>query len=131
MTYLVDLVNVPEVAVTGFVEVDGLEDVAVEVDLRRELRLVVCAVEAHLEFREVLVVHFDVVHGLEALLGHFNACRLVDARQYRHGLLRVVEVLVVLAHVVAVVVRDRHVVGPLCAGEDGGFHARHCWFEKT
>lgn len=63
---LVDLVDAPEVAVALFVEVDGLEHVLVKGYVWRELRLVVCAVEAHFELGAVLRVHFDVVHWFEA-----------------------------------------------------------------
>ncbi len=45
----VDLVDAPQVAVAFLVEEDGLEDVVFKGHHGRELRLVACAVEAHLQ----------------------------------------------------------------------------------
>ena len=56
---LVDLVEVPEMAVPLFVQEDGLEDVALKVHLRWKLRLVVCAVEAHFQLAEIGLVRLD------------------------------------------------------------------------
>lgn len=72
----------------------------------------------HLKLGEVLVIHLDVVHWLEGLLGHFLANALVDAAENRHGFVFVVEVLVVSAHVVGIVVSDGDIVGPLHRSEN-------------
>ena len=74
---LVNLVDIPQAAVALLVEEDGLEDVAVKVDLGRELGLVVCAVEAHFQLAEVGLVRLDEVHGPEVLLGILDALGLV------------------------------------------------------
>lgn len=105
-------------AVAGLVEEDSLEDVAVEVHVWWELGLVVCAVEAHFEFGDVLVVHFDVVHWFERLFCHFDTHALVDAVEDADGLVFVVKVFVVSAHVVGVVVGYGDVVGPFGGTED-------------
>lgn len=53
---------------------------------------------------------FDVIHGFERFLGHFETCCLIDARESRDGLLGIVEVLVVSSHVVGVGMRYGDVV---------------------
>lgn len=111
---LVDLVQRPEVPVAVLVQEDGLEDVLLQRQLRRELRLVVGAVEAHLQLREVLGVHLDHVHGLVRLLRELHPRRLVLAGERGYRLLLVVEHLVVLLHVLVVTVRDGDVVGKFC-----------------
>lgn len=114
---LVDFVDTPEMAIALFVQVDSLEDMVLEGDFRRKLRLVVGTVKAHFELLEILGVFFDVVHGLIGFLCHFEADGLVDAGDLSDGLVRVVEVLVVLLHVVAVGVGDGDVVGEFGATE--------------
>lgn len=66
-------------SIPRLVQVDGLEDVVLKVHLGWELCLVVRAVEAHLQFAEVLVVHLDVVHWLEVVARPVDAFALVDA----------------------------------------------------
>ena len=98
-------------AVAVFVQINRLENVLVKRHVGRELALVIRAVEAHFELGAVLRVHFDVVHWFERFLGHFVAHGLVDGRELGYGLVWVVEVFVVLAHIVAVPVGDGDVVG--------------------
>lgn len=57
----IDFVLGPKMAVACFVKENGLEDVIFKGDGGRELRLVVCAVEAHFEFREIFGIHFNIV----------------------------------------------------------------------
>ena len=77
----VDVVDAPQFRIARFVQEDCLEDVLVEVDFRRELALVICAIKTHFELGAVGWVFFDVVHWLEGLFGHFDADGLVDARK--------------------------------------------------
>jgi hypothetical protein len=74
----IDLPVRPEVAIPLLVEEDGLEDMVFKGHVGRELGLVVCAVEAHLELGEVGVVGLNVVHGAEVVAGRINAGGLVD-----------------------------------------------------
>jgi hypothetical protein len=50
----VDLVCAPELRISTLAQGDGLEDMVSEIDVLGELRLVVGAVEAHLDLRFVL-----------------------------------------------------------------------------
>lgn len=61
----VDLIDGPQMGISIFVQEDGLEDVVFEIDVLWELRLVVRAVETHLEFGLVFGILFDEIHGLE------------------------------------------------------------------
>jgi hypothetical protein len=128
---LVDLFAAPEVAIAVLVQVDSLEDVLLEWDIRWELTLVVCAVEAHLELGLVLGIHLDVVHGLERLLCVLQSLRLVDARKAGDGLLVVIEVLVVVLHVVAIPVGNRDIVRKLGRAEDLFLAKRGTWCKDT
>lgn len=118
---LVNLVDAPQVSIAVFVEINRLENMLIKVHFGGELRLVVCAVEAHLELGLVLVVHFDVVHGLEVLFGVLVARRLVDVGELGDDFGRVVEVLVVVFHILAVPVCDGDVVGEFGGAEDFTF----------
>lgn len=89
-----------------------------EGDDLRELRLVVRAVEAHFELREVLRVFFDVVHGAEGGLASIEAGGLVIFACNRWCCkIFPIEVFVVLGHVGAVRVGDGDVVGELGTSE--------------
>lgn len=112
---IVNLINAPQFRVSMLVQEDRLEDVFLERHIWRELALVICAVEAHLQLRYILRVHLDQVHGFEVFLRHLDAGGLVDAGQLVNGLFLIVEVFVMLLHVVAVPVRDGDVIS-----EDGG-----------
>ena len=114
----VDLVVGPEVRVARLVEEDGLEDVVLEGDLVRELRLVVGAVEAHLQLGGVGRVLFDVVHRFVVGLAVGVAGGLVDHGEAGDGSLRAVEVLVVFPHVGGVGVGDGYVVREFGGAED-------------
>lgn len=127
----VDLIDAPEMAVAVFVQIDSLENVFVEIHLRRELALVVRAVEAHFQLRSVLVVHFDVVHRLEVLFGVFVARALVNVGELGDGFGGVVEVLVMVFHVFRVPVRDGDVVGELGGAEDFTFAVGGGGFEDA
>jgi hypothetical protein len=104
-------------SIAVFIQIDGLENMFVKLDLGWKLALVICAVEAHFEFGQIGRVHFDVVHGLEILLRPLVARGLVGVGEFGNGSRLVVEVLVVLAHVVGVPVRDGDVVGELGGAE--------------
>jgi hypothetical protein len=117
----VDLGAGPEVRVARVVEEDGLEDVLLEGDGARELRLVVGAVEAHFEFGGVGWVLFDVVHGFEVGGGEGVAHGLVDAAQGLDSAGRAVEVFVVPFHVRGVGVGDGDVVGEFGGAEYSAF----------
>lgn len=95
----VDLINGPEMSIAVFVQINRLEDMSIKRHLRRELSLIVRAVEAHFQFCAVLRVRLSEVHGLERLLRKLDAGGLVDAGESRDGLLAVVKVLVVLLHI--------------------------------
>lgn len=87
-------------AITVFVQVDGLEDVVLKRDTFGELGLIVGSVEGHFELGEILVVHLDVVHWSEALSGKVIAGALVFAGQGCDSEVILIEVLVVFLHVV-------------------------------
>ena len=115
---LVDLVDSPEVAVAVLVQEDGLEDVFLERHVGRELRLVVRAVEAHLQLRHVRRVRPDEIHSFEVVFAEVASFGMVDAVDLPYSEALIVEVLVMTLHVVDVLVGDGDVVRELGRAEN-------------